>query len=149
MNRRKFLKSSALASAAVLARRASWGEPVSVRLTLDRHRRGNPIPADFTGLSYEAAQLGDPTFFSPENTELIGFIRRLGGSGVLRIGGNTSEYSYWTPQGAQTENQTTRERDEADVLQQAVAPDTGHGPAKHRGITPQAIQNLAGFVQAT
>lgn len=149
MNRRKFLKSSALVSAAALTRHAAWGESVSVRLTLDRHRRGNPIPADFTGLSYETAQLGDPTFFSPANTELIGFIRRLGRSGVLRIGGNTSEYSYWSPQGTQTESQTTRERDEADVLQQAVGPDTGHGPAKHEKITPEAIHNLADFIQAT
>jgi hypothetical protein len=26
-------------------------------------------------------------------------MRRLGASGVLRIGGNTSEYCYWTPDG--------------------------------------------------
>lgn len=152
MNRRTFLKKSAIASATALASHAGWGEPVSsttVRLTLNPHRRGNPIPADFTGLSYESAQLGDPTFFSPANTELIGFIRRLGRSGVLRIGGNTSEYSYWTPQGAAPESDTERERNEANVPQQAIGPDTGHGPAKHRKITPKAIQNLAEFVHAT
>jgi len=152
MNRRSFLKNSALASAAAFAAQAGWAQPssfTSVRLTLDPHRRGNPIPADFTGLSYETAQLGDPTFFSPANTELIGFIRRLGPSGVLRIGGNTSEYSYWTPQGAPPENEAQRERNEANVLEQAVGPDTGHGPAKHRKITPKAIENLAAFVHQT
>ncbi|HEY1808523.1 MAG TPA: hypothetical protein VGG42_08170 [Acidobacteriaceae bacterium] len=152
MKRRTFLKNSALASAAALVPRALRAQnvaSVSARLTLDPHRRGNLIPADFTGLSYETAQLGDPTFFSPANTELIGFIRRLGRSGVLRIGGNTSEYSYWTPQGGPGENEAERERDEANVLEQAVGPDTGHGPAKHRKITPAAIQNLAEFVHAT
>jgi Glycosyl hydrolase family 79, N-terminal domain len=152
MNRRTFLKSSALASAAALARQTGWGAPVSsvsVRLTLDPHRRGNPISEDFTGLSYETAQLGDPTFFSPANTELIGFIGRLGHSGVLRIGGNTSEYSYWTPQGAPPESEAERERNEANVLEQAVGPDTGHGPAQHRKITAESVQNLAAFVEAT
>lgn len=152
MNRRTFLTHSALASAAVLASRSVWGESLSftsVRVTLDPHRRGNPIPADFTGLSYETAQLGDPTFFAPTNTELIGFIRRLGRSGVLRIGGNTSEWSYWAPQGTPREDEAVRERDQATVLEQAVGPDTGHGPAKHRKITPEAIENLAAFVDAT
>jgi len=152
MNRRTFIRSSAFAWAAAFASRAGWGDSVpsvSARLTLDPHRRGNPIPADFTGLSYETAQLGDPTFFSPNNTELIGFIRRLGSSGVLRIGGNTSEYSYWAPQGAPAESEAQRERNEANVLEQAVGPDTGHGPAIHRKITPQAIENLAGFVHQT
>lgn len=152
MNRRTFLKSSVLTSGAALCARmglAQSSPSVAVRLTLDAHRRGNPIPADFTGLSYETAQLGDPTFFAPANTELIRFIRRLGPSGVLRIGGNTSEYSYWAPHAAPPENEAERERDQASVLQQAVGPDTGHAPARPRTITPEAVRNLAAFVDAT
>ena len=34
---------------------------------------------------YESAQLGNPHFFSGDNTDLAGFMRRLGTSGVLRI----------------------------------------------------------------
>ncbi len=100
MNRRTFIRVAAAASAAVLSHPLSFGEngaSVSVRLTLRPDRLGNRIGDDFTGLSYESAQLGNPHFFSGVNTELAGFLRRLGASGVLRIGGNTSEYCYWTP----------------------------------------------------
>lgn len=155
MDRRTFLRSSALASSAALCGRMGFAQAasssVSLRLRLDRNQRGNPIPADFTGLSYETAQLGDPDFFSPDNAELVGFIRRLGKSGVLRIGGNTSEYSYWTPEGAPAQDAATREDRQANVLPQALAvgPDTGHGPAQARRITPQAVRNLRGLIDAT
>jgi hypothetical protein len=157
MDRRRFLQNAALASGAALSDRIGFGQSASaaqLRLRLDTGKRGNRIPADFTGLSYETAQLGDPEFFSPDNTELIGFIRRLGKSGVLRIGGNTSEYSYWSPEGA-ARNDTTdaaaREDAQANVLPQALAvgPDTGHGAASARKITPAAVRNLRGFIDAT
>jgi len=54
-------------------------------------------------LSYESAQLGNPSFFAGANADLAGFVRRLGKSGVLRIGGNTSEFCYWTPDPAKQE----------------------------------------------
>src|SRR5450432_2714879 len=100
MNRRNFIRLSAAVSAASLYHPFSFAESnpsPSIRLTLRPDRLGNKIGNDFTGLSYESAQLGNPNFFSGSNTELAGFIRRLGSSGVLRIGGNTSEYCYWTP----------------------------------------------------
>ena len=154
MDRRRFLRGSALASGAALCGRLGFAQAastVSLRLTLDRNKRGNRIPADFTGLSYETAQLGDPDFFSPDNTELAGFLRRLGKQGVLRIGGNTSEYSYWTPEGAPAASAATREDRQANVIPEALAvgPDTGRGPAKPTKIAPQAIRNLRGFIDAT
>src|ERR1035437_6688330 len=100
MNRRDFIRLTAAASAAISYHPPSFAEinpSPSLRLTLRGDRLGNKIVDDFTGLSYESAQLGNPNFFSGSNTELAGFIRRLGSSGVLRIGGNTSEYCYWTP----------------------------------------------------
>ena len=54
------------------------------------------MPRDFTGLSYESAQLGHPDFFSASNTALIGLFKRLTPEGVLRIGGNTEEYTTWS-----------------------------------------------------
>jgi len=151
MDRRAFLRSSVLASGAALCGRTVLGDAassVSLRLTLDAKTSGNPIPADFTGLSYESAQLSQPEFFSPANTELVGFIRRLGASGVLRIGGNTSEYCYWTPSGS-ADNPATRQEDEATVIAQAVGPDKGHKPPPPKKITPQAVRNLRGFIDAT
>lgn len=123
--------------------------PVAVRLTLDPHRRGNPIPADFTGLSYESAQLSQPDFFSATNTELVGFVRRLGADGVLRIGGNTSEYCDWTPEGAAAANGAQANAAQANVIQQAIGPDKGHHAPPIRQITPQAVRNLGTFVEAT
>lgn len=150
MDRRAFVRSSALVSGAVVCGRRSWSQAassVSLRLKLDRHKRGNPIPADFTGLSYETSQLNDPDFFSPDNAELVGFIRRLGRSGVLRIGGNSSEYADWSPEGSK-EDRTTREDAQANVLQQALVVDLHQGPAKITKNTPQAVKNLRGFVDA-
>ncbi|MFY9748576.1 MAG: twin-arginine translocation signal domain-containing protein [Acidobacteriaceae bacterium] len=158
MDRRRFLQGSALASGAAVCARMGWAQDVSavsLRLTLDPHQRGNPIPADFTGLSYESAQLADPEFFSPTNTELVSFIRRLGRAGVLRIGGNTSEYCSWSPDMVKQPNATpteaVREDAQANVISQALAvgPDTGHGPAATKKITPQAVRNLRGFIDAT
>ncbi len=35
------------------------------------------MPVDFTGLSYEAAQLYNPAFFSDRNAGLVGAFRKL------------------------------------------------------------------------
>jgi Glycosyl hydrolase family 79, N-terminal domain len=141
MRRRDFLQLSVLASGASFFHPYGFGQASSsLRLTINPHNTGNTIGPDFTGLSYECAQLGDPTFFSPHNVELIALVRRLGKSGVLRIGGNTSEYCYWTP------NPTA-----ADLAASAapVNPSTGKQPDAVRKITPQAVRNLQGFIDAT
>src|SRR6185437_10678879 len=96
MDRRKFLAGSLAVSYAALAAPAGSagfgsGSGRRLRLTVHANELGNPIAADFTGLSYETSQLSDPTFFSPANGVLAGFHRHLGAAGVLRIGGNTSE----------------------------------------------------------
>ncbi|MGA1985711.1 MAG: glycosyl hydrolase family protein [Candidatus Sulfotelmatobacter sp.] len=161
MNRRDFIRLSAAASAAaVLYPPLSIAEnsPIqSVRLTLRPDRLGNKIGDDFTGLSYESAQLGNPNFFSGANPELAGFIRRLGASGVLRIGGNTSEYCYWTPDPAKPANvqnlqnpDSLRTGDKANpaAFGMAVGPDTGHEAPAPVNITPLAIRNLREFLDA-
>ncbi|HTV16536.1 MAG TPA: glycosyl hydrolase family 79 C-terminal domain-containing protein [Acidobacteriaceae bacterium] len=151
MDRRTFLRSTVLASGAAVCGNlvfADAASSVSLRLTLDPHTRGNPVPADFTGLSYESAQLSEPEFFSASNTELVGFVRRLGASGVLRIGGNTSEWCYWTPD-ASTHNPATDQQQEGAVLEQAIGPDKGHKLGTPRKITPEAVRNLRGFIDAT
>jgi len=97
---------------------------------------GNRLAPDFTGLSYETSQLSDPSFFSRENAPLAGFHRRLGAAGVLRIGGNTSEFSVWSPMAA-------------PILPtpEALGPDTGRHPAPRRPVTPLAVRNLRGFLE--
>ncbi len=157
MNRRNFIRLSAAASAAVLCRPTSFADTSaspSLRLTIRPDRLGNKIADDFTGLSYESAQLGNPNFFSGANTELAGFIHRLGASGVLRIGGNTSEYCYWTPDPTKPANlqnpESMRTGDKANpaAFGMAVGPDTGHEAPAPVSITPQAIRNLREFLDA-
>lgn len=143
MRRREFLELTALASGAAFAKAHGLDHSsptTSLRLTIRPDRTGNTIGPDFTGLSYESAQLGDPTFFAPNNTELIGLVRRLGKSGVLRIGGNTSEYCYWTPK-------PTAEDMAAESA--PVNPSTGKHPDQVRRITPEAVRNLREFVDGT
>lgn len=157
MNRRNFIRLSAAASAAIFHHPFSFAETnpdTSIRLTLRPDRLGNKIGDDFTGLSYESAQLGNPHFFSGDNTQLAGFMRRLGTSGVLRIGGNTSEYSHWTPnpadKSAMPNPESLRTGDKANpaAFAMAVGPDTGHKAPAPVSITPQAIRNLREFLDA-
>jgi hypothetical protein len=156
MDRRRFLATSFAASSAALASPrilAGIGQSRDLRLTLHPDELGNPVAPDFTGLSYETSQLSDPVFFSPENAALAAFYQRLGASGILRIGGNTSEFSVWTPDAAQETRKANAEqpvpsasREASAAKAEAIGPDTGHGPQVHRPVTPLAIDNLRGFL---
>jgi hypothetical protein len=53
------------------------------------------IPLDYVGLSYETSQLADPNFFAADNGELVSLFRSLASQGILRIGGNSSEFCWW------------------------------------------------------
>jgi hypothetical protein len=139
MDRRGFLATSLAASCAAIAAPAGLAGPRErgrLRLTVYPDRLGNPIAPDFTGLSYETSQLSDPSFFSRANGPLAGFHRRLGAAGILRIGGNTSEFGVWSPTAAPI--QPTLE---------ALGPDTGRHPAPRRPVTPLAVRNLRGFLE--
>jgi hypothetical protein len=140
MDRRHFVRLSLASTAVFPVSRVAAASPsvVRLRLTIESRVAGNPIPADFCGLSYESAVLSDPTFFAPDNTELIGFFSRLGESGALRIGGNTSEYSVWNPMDQMVPKASP-----------PLGPDTGRQPPLQRPITPEAIRNLRGFLDAT
>ncbi|HET6168584.1 MAG TPA: hypothetical protein VFE01_00330, partial [Terracidiphilus sp.] len=94
MNRRAFLEwtACAMTSACVEGMQAQRA-PLSIRL--QSHQRGRRVPQSFIGLSYEMAQLSEPTFFSAQHKDLVALFRRLSPSGVLRIGGNTSEFCWF------------------------------------------------------
>jgi len=159
MNRREFIRFSAV-SAAVLQFPltstfgfADESAVASVRLTLRPDRLGNKIGEDFTGLSYESAQLGNPNFFSGDNLELAGYVQRLGKSGVLRIGGNTSEYCYWKPGAEKTTNventgSISSDKTNPVAFGLAVGPDKGLTASAAVNITPLAIRNLRDFLDA-
>jgi hypothetical protein len=159
MNRRDFIRLSAVSAAALqfplnpTLGFADASATASTRLTLRPDRLGNKIGEDFTGLSYESAQLGNPIFFSGDNPELPGFIRQLGKSGVLRIGGNTSEYCYWKPgteksAGVQNTESISADKTNPVAFGLAVGPDKGLTASAAVNITPLAVRNLRDFIDA-
>lgn len=97
------------------------------------------IPSDYVGLSYESAQLADEIFFAAENCELVALFRQLAPRGVLRIGGNSSEFCWWKAGASDREPQ----------LPDAVRGADRWMPHRLSAITPQAVDRLAGFLDAT
>jgi hypothetical protein len=96
LTRRRFLATAVCTMAA--ARLHSQGQSrVRVALSIPKDATGPHMPIDFVGLSYEVQQLSDPTFFSTQNSGLIRAFQALSPTGVLRLGGNTSEFAYWKP----------------------------------------------------
>jgi len=137
LTRRRFLATAAATMAA--ARLHAQGQSkVRVALAIPREATGPHMPLDFVGLSYEVQQLVDPTFFSADNSGLIRELKALSPTGVLRLGGNTSEFGYWkpTPDSPEPEHPQVREV-------------VGEPKAQYYAVTPEAVKNLAGFLQAT
>jgi hypothetical protein len=136
LTRRKFLATAACTVAA--ARVHARGQKIRVALAIPNEATGPHMPSDFVGLSYEVQQLADPSFFSPENSGLIRAFKGLSSTGVLRLGGNTSEFAYWkaTPGSREPEHPQVREV-------------TGEPKAQYYAVTPEAVSSLTGFLQAT
>jgi hypothetical protein len=96
------------------------------------------LPRDFTGLSYEAAQLANPAFFASSNKQLVQIFRELSPDGVLRIGGGTSEYTTYSD--AEPTGPPPFE---------VFGPDTDKTTKKGTVTTARALENLRGFLDAT
>ena len=137
ITRRRFLTTAALSLAATRLR-AQGATPAPVTLQIPPEATGAHMPADFVGLSYEVEQLADPTFFSPANTGLIRTFKELSSHGVLRLGGNTSEFAWWkpTPDSPEPEHPPTREV-------------VGEPKPMYYAVSAVAVRNLAEFLRAT
>lgn len=133
-NRRRFLASAAMSVAATRMRSQS---AANVTLTIPAEATGPYVPVDYVGLSYEVQQLLDPAFFSAQNTGLIRQLKALSPNGVLRLGGNTSEFEWWkpTPESPEPKHPETRE----------VA---GEPQAQYYPVTAESVRNLAAFLRA-
>jgi hypothetical protein len=105
MNRRKFLATSSLSTGMFLCKRAAYafGSPSAdgapIQLHVDEERTLGVIPDDFTGLGYEISSVSTPGLLSAKNHVYVQLVRTLGAKGVIRIGGNTSDFSSFAPQG--------------------------------------------------
>jgi hypothetical protein len=137
LTRRRFLATAACTMAA--ARLHGQGQSkVRVVLSIPRDATGPHVPIDFVGLSYEVQQLADPTFFSAQNSGLIREFKALSSTGVLRLGGNTSEFAYWKPKPDSPEPEHPQVR---EVV--------GEPKAQYYAVTAEAVRNLAEFLEAT
>jgi hypothetical protein len=145
MDRRRFLGTTAAASALALPAVRALAQNTSTPATLTLHadQSGPTLPSNYIGLSYEIEQLSDPSFFSAANTGLIEQFRALSPNGVLRLGGNTSDVGWWkaTPDSAQP------------PLPSNVVLQTPKGERSPMdlayAVTPEAVRNLRAFLDAT
>ncbi|MEI9969312.1 MAG: hypothetical protein WDM87_12060 [Terracidiphilus sp.] len=137
ITRRSFLSTTALTLAATrIPARAL--DAVPVVLSIPAEATGPHMPADFVGLSYEVREFTNPNFFSAKNTSLIRAFKQISSQGVLRIGGNTGEFGWWKPTAESLEPDHPKTR---EVV--------GEPKANYYPVTPEAVRNLATFLEAT
>lgn len=137
MNRRRFLSTTSktlMAATGAISLRAFAAGNNPLVFRIDPEHRVTDIPQDVIGLSYESTQLGNPDYFAPTNTNLIALFRTLSLSGSLRLGGNTSEFTYF--------------KSRQDTPSPAWSPKSTQ-PKELTPITPQALRNLRGFLDRT
>jgi hypothetical protein len=137
VTRRRFLATTVCTIAAARLH-AQCQSKVGVALAIPNEATGPRMPIDFVGLSYEVQQLADPSFFSAQNSGLIREFKALSSTGVLRLGGNTSEFAYWKPTPDSHEPQHPQVR---EVV--------GEPKAQYYAVTVEAVKKLAEFLQAT
>ena len=137
IDRRRFLALSAAAATSL----KSFAQPTAATATLTLHtdKPGRTVPHNFLGLSYETQQLSDPAFFSPHNTGLIEQLKAFAPHGVLRLGGNTSDYGYWKP----TPTSVMPPRKPREYKVGDPPPDMSYS------VTPEAVHNLKAFLDLT
>ena len=138
MNRRRFLMTTALAGGGLASLPLSAQETgVKVRLSLGA-AAGNPVPLDYLGFSCETSQLGDPTFFAADNQDLVSLFKALTPHGILRLGGNSSEFCWWK----------TAATDRPPSLPDSAQRSDNWMPHSFTAIEPAAVDHLAEFLEA-
>jgi hypothetical protein len=137
MTRRQFV-AAALATSAM----ASFPCPAQASGTPVRVSFGDAaakaVPLDYLGFSVETAQLADPSFFAADNAQLVSLFQALSADGVLRLGGNSSEFCWWK----------TGATDRPPELPATAHGDDNWMPHSFTAIEPLAIDRLAEFLEA-
>src|SRR5271170_1982077 len=100
LNRRAFLSGILGASAGAFPLNGQTpGKADLVRVVVQPQARLGRIAPDFMGLGYEISSVAERGLLSESNQAYVQFVRTLGTAGVIRIGGNTSDYASWSPDG--------------------------------------------------
>ncbi len=139
MNRRRFLAAAALATGALASFPGRAEEDVTeVGVSLGAPA-AKAVPLDYLGLSYETVEMADPSFFAADNRELVSLFRALSSDGVLRIGGNSSEFCWWKTSAA----------GRPPALPASATRTDNWMPHSFTAIEPVAIDRLGEFLEAT
>jgi hypothetical protein len=91
-------------------------------ITVHPNELGNELHSGFVGLSFGAATVAQDNYAS---TDFGGYLRTLGRTGVIRIGGNSGDTTFWTSTG-----------------------ETAPSWATSGTITPEKLQHLATIVKS-
>ena len=138
IDRRTLLRTGFLTTVGALTTAAAEAA-TTMSVSLSPRASGPLVPHDFLGLSYETQQLETSDFFTARNRPLVQAFRDLASNGILRIGGNTSEFSWWK----QFTGDAPAPRVTRPVVAGQARPDTSYA------VTPSAIDALAKFLDAT
>jgi hypothetical protein len=92
INRRAFVSG-------ILGASVASGQGNAVRVQIQPESRLGRIPAGFMGLGYEVSSVSERGLLTASNHAYVQLLRTLSTSGVIRIGGNTSDYASWSPNG--------------------------------------------------
>ena len=96
VTRRRVLATAAAAT--LLSPAARGANTVSIRI--DPRRRLRATPANYMGLGFEASSVATPGLLSADNHAYVQLVRTLGAAGVIRVGGNVSDFSVYDAKGA-------------------------------------------------
>jgi hypothetical protein len=152
LQRRSFLKQTLMiagltsTSSTVLA---AMDEYSVAELSLSGKKLAS-MPKDFTGISFEEPQLYNPAYFSVANVTLVDAYRKLSSHGILRAGGHLSDVTRW--KGLNGDFDSPRQQagiEKGKSYWEWKLTDPSIRDNKDGAITPAAIRNLKGFLDAT
>jgi hypothetical protein len=139
MNRRRFLTLAALATGA-LAGVPAWAQESATKIRLSLGTAAtSAVPVSYLGFSCETVQLAEPNFFAADNRELVSLFQSLTPEGILRLGGNSSEFCWWK----------AKDTDRPPELPESAHRADNWMPHSFTAIQPVAVDHLAGFLKAT
>jgi len=95
----KLSRRSVVAGAAALPFAAGALAAVPVTVRVDAGKSLGRISTDFMGLGFEISSVAVPGLLAASNHAYVDLVRELGRDGVIRIGGNTSDFSRYDPHG--------------------------------------------------
>jgi hypothetical protein len=139
MHRRHFIGLATMAAGAMAIPLRAEESAAQFHISLGSTAK-KAVPIDYLGFSCETMQLSDPTFFAADNHELISLFKALAPTGILRLGGNSSEFCWWK----------SKDSDQPPLLpDSARRSDNNWMPHSFTAIEPVAVDHLAEFLHAT